>query len=378
MPPSPFTDRAQALADRLPVGRQYTLDNAQLRATFEVSRVTALQREAIVHALRRAGIDVLSGVDTEPLVVLKHELVVLKRPNQSEPAAVRAPAPPPAAPAVRGGPPRPWFKRKRTWVIAIVLFFLLVGVIGSATDPTQQSPTSAGETAPERTQTIAPDAAPTRAEIQSLVDDDRYAQASAAAAVLGRDDASDVARRIANRLGPSGPSRAQRWRSQRERDFSSSRSRPYPSTTMTRQARGAYRTAQAAANARFCSSSEKASYRTSGTINPGCAVYVADRRAAATRRQLEEAHREADEPRSLRTQMSRMRAHPRPPGRPQPTGAASETATATGSIANDAVGRVQRSVQPRARALIARTRTLSLSCDQSSSTASQRHARPAR
>jgi hypothetical protein len=246
MPPSQFANQAKALAERMAAGREQTLDNAQLRAIFDVSRITSFQREAIVRALRGAGLQILSGTKTEPLVVRK---------------SAAQTTPPTKAVSTRSSE-RPWFKRKRTWAIAGVLFFLIVGALGSATDSSQEATPrdavddTATETVPaERavggatTDATTSEAGPTRSEVEDMVDADLYAEARAAAALLGNDDASYIARRIANRLARRTMFALDGGDRSRAR-FLVIKSRGYPLTNLSREASGAYYAAQARAKAR--------------------------------------------------------------------------------------------------------------------------------
>ena len=128
-----------------------------------------------------------------------------------------------------------------------------------------------------------------------MVDDDLYAEALAAAAVLGDDDESYIARRIANRLARRTMNALRGGDRSRAR-FLVLKAREYPSTSLSRQARGAYRQAQVRADGRFCSATEKSSYRDTGLIKAGCADYVATRQAAvAAREQRAAAKRAADD-----------------------------------------------------------------------------------
>jgi hypothetical protein len=246
MPPSQFSNQAKALADRLAAGREQTLDNAQLRTIFGVSRITAVQREAIVRAVRDAGLQILSGTKTEPLVVRK-SAAETARPTKTAPTRASE---------------RPWFRRKRTWAIAGVLFFLVIGTLGSATDSSDKtaSRNAADDTATETVPTERADAGaatgtsksearPTRSEVENMVDDDLYAEALAAAALLGNDDKSYIARRIANRLAHRAMFALDSGDRSRA-GFLVLKSRDYPLTNLSRQASGAYYAAQARAKAR--------------------------------------------------------------------------------------------------------------------------------
>ena len=234
MTASPYLPQAQALAARMTkAGRKHTLANAQLREIFGVSRVTAAQRQAIVGALEEAGIEVVSGATSEPMVVRK-------RADQSVAA------------------PRPWFKRKRVWAIAGVLFFgFLVAVSPDPDAPDETASNQAGQAptqttsgeATVATETTPAETGPTRADLENMVDDDVYAEALAAAALLGEDDESYIARRIANRLARRTMFALAKGDRSRAR-FLVAKSEDYPSTSMSRDASGAYQAAQARASAR--------------------------------------------------------------------------------------------------------------------------------
>lgn len=241
MPSTRYAVQAHALADRLSPGKERRLDNPEPRAIFGGSRITAARREEIVRALEQAGLEVVSGATTAPLIVRNPAT------QSTRVAAV--------------GTARPWFKRKRTWALAGVLFFLLVGAIGSAFDSSED--TDARNAAATATQTVPPEAAvaatttettttpagPTRADAEDMVDDDLYAEALAAAALLGSNDERYIARRIANRLARRTMFALDSGDRSRAR-FLVLKARDYPSTSMSRQARAAYDDAQARAKAR--------------------------------------------------------------------------------------------------------------------------------
>ncbi len=281
MGPTQHAANAQAMADRLPAGQQRTIHNSELRVIFGVSRITAHQRTEIVRAIEAAGLEVVSGATTQPLVV-------------------RNPAARGARAATASGETS-WFKRKRTWAVAAVLFFVLAAALGSDPESPDDSTTQAAadtstQAAPAgSTQTTPASTGPTPADLKAMVEDDRYAEALAAAARLGSDDERRVARRIANRLARRTMAALTDGERSRAR-FLVIRSEDYPSTSLSRQARSSYRRAQARADARFCSSREKVAYRDTGVIRSGCAVYVADRRAAAAASEAREAAEAAPPP----------------------------------------------------------------------------------
>lgn len=229
MPVNPYTAQAQDLAARLPPTRQRTIDNTELRVIFGVSRVTSLQRDEIVRALQQAGLEVVSGALGPPLVV--------RNPAVERVAADRA---------------RPWFKLKRTWALAGVLLFLLIGVLGSESDPASETSQQANRTATDTTTTTTPGLtadAPTRSELAAMIDGDRYSEAVAGGALLGSDEARYVARRIANRLARRVMSALDRGDRSRAR-FLVARFQDYPSTAMSQAATTAYEAARTRARAR--------------------------------------------------------------------------------------------------------------------------------
>lgn len=250
MAASPYSAPAKEFADRLSPGSERAIDNAELRTMFGVSRVSALQREGIVRAVKRAGLEVVSGAKTEPLVV--------RKPVAQKAAGATASVVPP--PANAAGDARPWFKRKRIWALAGLLFFLLVGVVGSALDSSddfdsQEAAVPVTQTVPAEpaiaattTETATTPAGPTRSEIEDMVDDDLYAEALAAAALLGNDDENYIARRIANRLARRTMFALNSGDRSRAR-FLVLKSRDYPTTNMSRQASTAYYAAQERAKA---------------------------------------------------------------------------------------------------------------------------------
>lgn len=231
-----YAAQAQDVADRLSPGKERGLHNSELRAIFGHKRITAAKREEIVRALEQAGLEVVSGETTQPLIVRK-------------PAAQGARA------AVASD--RPWFKRKRSWAIAAVLFFVLVAALPSDPDSpeenaSQQGSVTATQTTPTdaavATETTPAEAGPTRSEIEEMVDDDLYAEALAAAALLSSDDENYIARRIANRLARRAMFALNSGDRSRAR-FLVIKSRDYPSTYLSRQASGAVEQAQARAKA---------------------------------------------------------------------------------------------------------------------------------
>jgi hypothetical protein len=259
MPRSSFSAPARALAARLSSGTQHTLDNAALRTIFGVSRVTAVQRQAIVRAIKRADLEIVSGAKTEPLVVRKH---ALQNTADTEPVVVREHAIQYTPGPTRAAVDRPWFKRKRVWVFAAVLFFVLVGVVGSAFDSvddtqpqdaavtaTQTVPAEAAVAGTATETTTSPAARSTRSDAEDMVDDDLYAEALTAAALLGNDDESYIARRIANRLARRTLFALDGGDRSRAR-FLLRKSQDYPTTSMSRQASAAYEAAQARAKVR--------------------------------------------------------------------------------------------------------------------------------
>lgn len=229
-----YAQQAQAEADRLSPGKERRLQNSELRAIFGVSRITAAQRAEIVRALEQAGLEVISGATTQPLIV--------RNPAAQDTRAAVA-------------KDRPWFKRKRTWAIAAILFFVLVAALPSDPDsPDENASRSAGDTARQTTPTTTTEttptpAGPTRAEIGDMVDDDHYAEAIAAAALLGNDEESWIARRIANRLARRTMFALSSGDRSRAR-FLLTKAEDYPSTSMSRKASSAYRLAQARASSR--------------------------------------------------------------------------------------------------------------------------------
>lgn len=275
VPSTQHAAKAEVMADRLPAGEQRTIHNAELRVIFGVSRITAHQREEIVRAIEQAGLEVLSGRTAQPLVV--------RNPATQSRRATAVTA-----------TEKPWFKRKRTWAIAAVLLFVLVAALGSEPDSSDKrtaplaDDTTTHAAPATSTDTTPTTAGPTRADLDGMVKADRYADALAAAAQLGSDDESYVTRRIANRLARRTMAALTRGDRSRAR-FLVLRSEDYPSTSLSRQARGAYRRARVRADARFCSSSEKVAYRDTAAIKPGCADYAADRQAAVVAREQREA-----------------------------------------------------------------------------------------
>lgn len=233
MPASQYFTQARALANDLGPGKERRLQNSELREIFGVPRITALQREEIVRALEQAGLEVVSGATSQPLIV-----------RNAAAEGARA--------AVAGS--RPWFKRKRTWAIAAVMFFVLMAALGSEDNASEQAAEITTQTAPidatvtSETETTPAQAAPTRSDIEDMVEDDLYAEALAAAALLGEDDENYIARRIANRLARRTMFALDQGDRSRAR-FLVIKSRDYPSTRMSEQARSAYESAQAAAKA---------------------------------------------------------------------------------------------------------------------------------
>ena len=227
--------KAQAMADRLPGGAERTIHNSELRVIFGVSRITATQRQEIVRAAQEAGLEVVSGATIQPLVV-------------RNPAAGGTPAVANEA---------PWFKRKSSWAIAFVVFFVLVGTIGSIFDSADE--TDSQEAAATVTQPVAAEegarststtpAGPTRSDVAEMVNDDLYAEALAAAALLGNDNGTHTARMIANRLARRTMFALDRGNRSRAH-FLVLKARDFPSTTLSLQASAAYDAAQDRVRAR--------------------------------------------------------------------------------------------------------------------------------
>lgn len=235
MPSSPYEAEARDIADRLPAGNQRTLHNPELRVIFGVSRITAAQRDEISRALEHAGLEVISGATTQPLVIRNPTAEGSRRAARTD--------------------ERPWFERKRTWAIAVLLFILLGAALGSGDPDSDESASSpVGETATQTTpaaatQTTPTPTSPTRAELEDMVDADRYADALSAAARLGDGDESYIGRRIANRLARRTMYALSTGDRSRAR-FLVTKADAYPSTTLSLDASTAYEAAQARASAR--------------------------------------------------------------------------------------------------------------------------------
>lgn len=165
------TARSRDLADGLRPGT-HTLHNDFLRAHFGLSRITAKARADIAHALQRAGLEVLSDPDREPLVVRK----TARASTRARPGQV------------------PWWRRR--WAVglaAVLLLLMLAGALGD-NDPAVRG----GDPPPSAD--AAADPAPAFEDAVAAVDASQYRRAIGMADALEAGQQDRIARKISRHL----------------------------------------------------------------------------------------------------------------------------------------------------------------------------------
>jgi hypothetical protein len=174
---SEYTEQSRQLARDLPPG-EHAFYNDALRDFYGFGRITVQIRTVLAEELERAGLQIVSDPQHEPLVVRK---------------VAHAP--------VVAAAPRPWWKRG--WAIGVGAVLILLLLVGVASGPDDGDEPKRPESTPTQTESTTTEETPaeTLADAQEAVDRDDYAGAMEIAAALGDDEENHIARRISRRIG---------------------------------------------------------------------------------------------------------------------------------------------------------------------------------